>query len=280
LVSERYEIGYESGHKEILSDMKLFEALDIQKKRISNRMSIRLEFIVAFGGSGQPEKQSVELNFFSHIPLYSSLFSFLPFDNENQGKVGLFSYEIETTNRTWAEDLESLIREVFEKEIEEHKESSVIKFLRNLINSMYFVLFMPIVSSIISFVLYFRTLPYFFPGWNRRVEAYLSGNIHSSGADVEGLRLVLMHLSSNYGYAYFIVILVAVVTLLFLLFGSINEYLKSFSKSFIILNDYTKKRYEKDIENNAKNRKLYGATIVIVISAFFSAFVSAYIFPP
>lgn len=132
LIEFNGKIGYEDGHFRALTDKDAFFHYNDTANIKSISVNFIATFLILFPGKDIPEKQEIEFNAYSNGKIsISAIGGGRHGIEEFSNKYGMY-YSIRSTERTWAEDIDNLMRNSLEKRtIRERKFYQIRAWIRS-----------------------------------------------------------------------------------------------------------------------------------------------------
>lgn len=146
IVSFRGEVFFEDNFVRTIDSIDAFKHLEETKKLRSIAVDISISFLIKFPSKQTAEKQTINIIFSENSSAY-----FIPYMaiKNKFSSIGSIYYEIENTERTWADDIDNLLRNECHLLIDE--ETFFIKHQSKIINGCGFIS----ASSLLTFPIYF-----------------------------------------------------------------------------------------------------------------------------
>jgi len=269
-------ITFTDGYKKQFNSLAAFEAYNEPKALISHAVLLKLTYLIQFPSKDYPEKQEIIIYVsdrlaFNRRPITLS---------DDTDKEGFIEIEINHTERTWGDDIESILTT--------HIEPYVVKksYFREKIFEVYILPFFIFFMLLTSFI----TPQYVFSSIEeKQINFVLSkytdinqtinipGNIQSSKLEALISLEVLQIELSKYKYLP----LVASIILFFIIFLLSMRLSSIQHPSFVILTDASEKRKTKIIEKRkAKITYSILGFIVTIIGGIISGIIVLKIFTP
>jgi hypothetical protein len=130
---------YENNLKRTLNSIESFEHFSETKKIASQSVRITWTYLINFPNKELPEKQEISLYVSAKAPVASKPEDPIRRMYSPRHKVGAISYRINHTERTWGDDIETLIKQELDLILEEEPVHSVFSLILALL-AMVFML--------------------------------------------------------------------------------------------------------------------------------------------
>ena len=129
LIDFKSVVFYENSLKRTLTTLESFEHFSETKKITSQSVRMTWTYLVSFPNKALPEKQEISIYVSSKAPQASKPEDPIRRLVSTKHKVGVISYRVHHTERTWGADIETLIKQEIDNIIEEEPAASVISII-------------------------------------------------------------------------------------------------------------------------------------------------------
>ncbi|RKR71475.1 hypothetical protein [Marinobacter nauticus] len=119
-------IFYEDNLKRTLNSVEAFQHFSETKKITSQSVRITWTYLVSFPNKDIPEKQEIGVYLSSKAPAASKPEDPVRRIMSSKHKVGVISYRISHTERTWGDDIENLLKQEIDHVLEEEPNNSFL----------------------------------------------------------------------------------------------------------------------------------------------------------
>lgn len=269
IVSFRAEVFFDDNFVRAVDSIEAFKHVEETKKLRSLAVDVSISFLIKFPSKPTPEKQTINIIFSENNSAY-----FIPYMaiKTKFTNIGSIYYEIENTERTWADDIDNLLRNECHELVEE--ETFFIKHQKKIINgcgiiSAVFLLFFPvyfidkaktIIKTQTSELI--KNTPTIFDNINESIEYKINLLINLHDLSTRS--------PNNFGVQYVPFLLIAIFIIAY--FSDLSEKRK---KSYITIGE-TSKSYR---EKSKKKDSFFKTKLLFAFFAnIFAGIVASYIF--
>lgn len=257
IVSFQATVKFQDNLKRKINSIEAFEAFVEDSNAISTGLVLKIGMLVQFPKKEIPEKQEIDIYFMAPVDrkedgpkdIFDLAFGYKPIS-------GIVNVEIKHTERTWADDMLTVIEKSFNDIW--MKEPRYKAFLRPLFKAQVMLNFSLLTSILILIVMIMNKMS----SENSQYSEYL-GVLDGRPLDLENLHLKVDFIANNVmhtpEYSYipdFSFYGFSLIMFIFIMFFVFMKILKEFfnpSKSFVILSKKTERHIE-EISRNTKNK--------------------------
>ena len=244
-------IFYENNLKRTISSLDAFEHFNETKKIKSQSVRLTWTYLINFPGKNIPEKQEISIYASEKAPAASRPEDPIRRIISSKHKVGVISYRINHTERTWGDDIETIIKNELDTVLEKENWSIVFINLLLMILTIIFIMSAMFIPDLVNSIIRENNIHSLFSNY--------PDLISPSTTSIKGLgdktNVILKVLNPENGINH-VSLLYRFLWMIFSMFMAVwcLSWTERVKPSFVILSLETKQYMEKTIKS--RNKKL------------------------
>lgn len=254
------KISFSDGTERKINSLDSFYSYSETMNLISTRLFISISLLIKFPSKETPERQNINLIFDSNEDFDGN--SKVP--SSSSKKTGVIIVDIEHTERTWADDMLTMI----EKSLDETwiEESFIFKNVMKVINlfgGKYFLTFSMLISMILMlFSLYSKSTKSYAEAFNKL------DSIQNVDLNLVHDKLNLLskaYMIRNDNSEIYALIILALVPTLAILISFFKDFISPY-RSYVVLTKHTQDFMDRNSIRVSKRNKMFSTLIMLLIS--------------
>lgn len=257
-------IFYKNNLKRTLTSIEAFEHFSETKKIESQSIKLSWTYLINFPNKEIPEKQEISFYATAKAPITSKLEDPVRRIISKKSKVGAISYQIDHTERTWGDDIETLVKQELDLILDEESKASLLFSLIFALLALVFLFGGMIVPDIMNFGIQEKQMAMLFQNYQEIVVAKAS-TVQDLGNKVD---LILKAVNPSNG----ITKINGIYRILSMIFGIgmavwCIRFAEKEKPSFVVLTPESEVKKKKMMEKQKRNHFVSFASFIISVAA-------------